>query len=201
MKCKSTTITWAAAIFLTLVIGCSHNPHKAEKIDTKVNNASAVRDEQVGVKDGNMVVQRKIEMSEELRRLQNEVYEMEDKVFGSSRFGSQGMHGVLKKCRMDLSRKEYGGDGKLTWNEPLERITDKEEELKMGLDEKNNLVGVSEEFIKDRISRFQNYKRVLLKRDEEYRDKIDICKAELDSKKFEIEKKKKAAATGGASGE
>lgn len=44
-----------------------------------------------------MIVQRKVEMIEELRRLQYEVYEKEDRVYG---------------------------DGKLKWTENMERITE-----------------------------------------------------------------------------
>lgn len=172
-----------------LAVGCAKNPHKAEKVETKVDNAEKIRaEEEVGVKDGNMVVQRKTLMSEELRRLQYEVFEMEDHVYGNRKYGSMGLYGVLKDCRKQLSLKENGGTGKLSWTEPIDRITDKEEEWKVGLDEKNKVVGVSEEFLKDRIARFQEYKRVLQKRDEEYQDKVDICKAELKTRKSETAK-------------
>ncbi|MEQ1877343.1 MAG: hypothetical protein ABL958_11925 [Bdellovibrionia bacterium] len=175
--------TLIAICLALLFTGCAKSPHKAEKIDTKVDNSETIRkEEEVGVKDGNMVVQRKTLMSEELRRLQYEVYEMEDHVYGNRKYGSQGLYGVLKECRRNLAMKENGGTGKLMWTEPLDRITDKEEEWKVGVDEKNKIVGVSEEFLKDRIARFQEYKRVLQKRDEEYQDKVDICKAELKTR-------------------
>ncbi len=70
----------------------------------------------------------------------------------------------------------------------MDRITDKEEEWKIGVDEKQKVVGVSEEFLKDRIARFQEYKRILQKREEEYQDKVDICKAELKSRKQDAAK-------------
>jgi hypothetical protein len=178
-------LLWTALFSLTFTaVGCAKNPHKAEKVETKVENAEKIRaEEEVGVKDGNMVVQRKTLMSEELRRLQYEVFEMEDHVYGNRKYGSLGLYGVLKDCRKQLSLKTNGGTGKLMWTEPLDRITDKEEEWKVGIDEKNKVVGVSEEFLKDRIARFQEYKRVLQKRDEEYQDKVDICKAELKTRK------------------
>src|SRR4051812_28526613 len=82
--------------FLGLVTACSHNPNKAEKLDTKIDNADKVVDENIGVKDGNMIVQRKTKMSEELRRLQYEVYEKEDRVYGNAKYGSRGLYGTLK---------------------------------------------------------------------------------------------------------
>lgn len=169
----------AIALEMTLM-GCSHNPNKAEKIDTKINSEDHVSgDTTVGVRDGNMVVQKKVEMNEEIRRLQYEVYELEDRVYGNRKYGSMGLYGVLKDCRLQGSDPKNGGDGKLKWTEPLDRVTDKEDEFKIGLDEKSKLVGVSEEFLKDRIDRFKGYKNVLMKRQDEYEDKVQICKAEI----------------------
>ena len=165
---------------------CAHNPNKAEKIDTDMKSSGVVSGETVGVKDGNVIVQRKNLLSEELRDLQYEVYGLEDGVYGNHKYGTEGLYGVLKKCRLNLSRKDNGGDGKLTWTEPIDRVTDKEDDMKFGIDENNKLVAVSEEFIKDRIDRFKEYKRLLLKRQTEYQDKVDICKAELTSRQYDM---------------
>lgn len=173
------------AFMLCFVSACSHNPHKAEEIDTKIENSAQISgDTAIGVKDGNMVVQRKVLMNEELRALQNEVYELEDRVYGNRKYGSLGLYGVLRDCRMQLADKANGGDGKLIWTEPIERVTEKEEELTIGLDDKK-LVGVSEEMLKDRIARFRGYKAVLQKRQDEYEEKVAICKAELKSRKHD----------------
>lgn len=181
----------AIGLISVLLGGCSSNPHKAEKIETKIeNNDQVTGDTSVGVKDGNMIVQKKVMMNEELRRLQNEVYELEDHVYGNRKFGSQGLYGNLKACRTQLAAKENGGTGKLAWTEPMDRVSDKEDEFKVGLDEKSKLVGVSEEFLKDRIERFRNYKVVLQKREDEYQDKVDICKNELRERKASANKKK-----------
>lgn len=179
-----------------LGFSCSSNPHKAEEIETKIDKGQQISgDTQVGVKDGNMVVQRKVQMNEELRRLQNDVYELEDRVYGNRKFGSLGLYGVLKDCRTQLADKDQGGSGKLKWTEPLDRVTDKEDDFKVGIDEQDKLVGVSEEMLKDRIDRFRNYKTVLQKREDEYDDKVAICKNELKAQKQDAAKKKAAAAT------
>lgn len=162
---------------------CSHNPHKAEKIETKMEREQTMpADEKVGVKNGNLVVQKKVEMAEELRRIQYEVYEMEDKVYGNRKYGSKGIYGSLKDCRTKLASKDLGGDGKLMWTEPAERITDKEEEFTVGIDEKDKIVAVSEEFLNDRITRFRKYKQTLQKRQDEYEEKLDICDAAIKAK-------------------
>lgn len=167
-----------------MCISCSSNPHKAEKINTSIKHDDQVSgDTKVGVKDGNMIVQKKVKMNEELRSLQIEVYELEDRVYGNRKYGSLGLYGVLRDCRFQLSDPKNGGDGKLTWTEPIDRVTDKEDEYKIGLDEKDKLVGVSEEFLKDRLARFYEYKKVLQKREDDMNEKVTICKAELNSKK------------------
>jgi hypothetical protein len=176
-----TIISMALALAL---VGCAGSPHRAEKVKTDLDKVEAVNgDTVVGVKDGNMVVQRKVMMSEELRRLQNEVYGLEDKVYGNRQYGSLGLYGVLKQCRLELADKKNGGDGKMVWTEPIERVTEKEEALKIGYDEKEKLVGVSEEFLKDRIERFRQHRNVLEKRQDEYEEKISICQLELKSRK------------------
>ncbi len=175
------------AVIATFVVGCS-SKHKAKDIDTSIENAQNLNsDTKLGVKDGDMVVQRKVEMNEELRRIQYEVYELEDRVYGNRKYGSLGLYGVLRNCKTELSDPRNGGDGKLMWTEPMERITDKEEDFKIGLDEQKKLVGVSEEFLKDRIDRFKGYKTVLMKRQDEYEEKVAICKTDLSGRKARAE--------------
>src|SRR5690606_9369413 len=101
-----------------------------------------------------------------------------------------GLYGALRKCRAKLSRKEFGGNGKLTWTEPIDRITDKEEDLRIGLDDKEKIVGISEEFLKDRIDRFRGYKKILMQREDEYQEKLEICDAELASRLADKEEEK-----------
>lgn len=173
-----------AAGMLAVMVGCKSNPNKAEKIKTEMDKSQQITgDESLGVKDGNMVVQKKVMMNEELRRLQYEVYEMEDRVYGHRKYGSKGLYGALKGCREESVSKKLGGDGKLAWTEPMDRVTDKEDEFNIGIDEKEKIVGISEEFLKDRIARFKKYKQVLIKRQDEYEEKLEICDAGLKAKK------------------
>ena len=166
------------------VTGCRHNPNKAEKLDTTLKKEQDLgANEKIGVKNGNMIVQKKVQMNEELRRLQYEVYELEDRVFGNRKYGGKGLYGALKGCREESVSKKLGGDGKLVWTEPADRVTDREDEFNVGLDEKDKIVAISEEFLRDRLSRFQKYRQILLKRQDEYEEKLEICDADLKSKK------------------
>ena len=171
-------------------VACSSNPHKAKEIDTKMETKEQLNDESaIGVKDGDMVYQKKVNMAEELRRLQISVYSLEDRVYGNRKYGSSGLYGVLKTCRVKVTSKENGGDGKLMWTEPMDRVTDKEDEFDIGLNKKKKIIGVSQEFLKDRLVRFKEYKRVLQKREDEYKEKIEICQAKLKSQQFDMKKK------------
>ena len=183
MKKNNMTIWTALFVLGGLSIGCATNKHKAKDIETDMEKSQVVGEETVGVKDGNMVVQKKLEMNEALRRLQNEVYELEDRVYGNRKFGSKGLYGTLKDCRAEAVSKSLGGDGKLRWTEPVDRVTDKEDEWNIGFDEKDKLVAVSEEFLVDRIERFKKYRQVLMKRQDEYEEKLEICDAEVKAKK------------------
>ncbi|MEI7974207.1 MAG: hypothetical protein WCH11_07555, partial [Bdellovibrio sp.] len=175
---------------LVLFAGCS-SPHKAEKLDTRIEKEDRVSgDTTLGVKNGDMVVQTKVRMSEELRSLQNDVFSLEDRVYGNRSYGSKGLYGVLRDCRSQLSDRKNGGDGKLIWTEPIDRVTerDREESKKIGLDEKDKLIGLSEEFLKDRIERFRGYRGVLEKRQDEYEEKVAVCQNELRNRRAQVEK-------------
>lgn len=174
------------ALFLT---NCATNPHEAAEVDTALDQKEALNNEQsIGVKDGDMVYQKTVNMAEELRRLHIDVYSLEDRVYGSRKYGSQGLYGVLKSCRAEMVDPKNGGTGKLKWTEPIDRVTDKEDEYEVGV-EKEKLVGVSQEFLKDRIKRFKNYKKVLQKREDEYREKVEICENDLKTQRYELKQK------------
>ncbi len=175
-----------AILSAAILVGCKSNPHKAQDIDTKLEQANTVSGAQkVGLKNGEMVVQSKEEMSEKLRDLQNTVYSLEDKVYGTRKLKSLGLYGELKSCKRRLASRQYGGSGTLVWTEPLDRVTDKEEEFKIGLDEKKNLVGVTEEYLRDRFARFNGYKMILQKRADEFEAQIEDCKAKLAEREMD----------------
>lgn len=178
-----------SVLILGVGLAACSSKHKAKEIETEMDKKQMVTgDTAVGVKSGNMVVQKKVMMNEELRRIQNDVYELEDRVYGNRAYGSLGLYGVLRNCRADLADKRNGGDGKLMWTEPIDRVSDKEDEFEIGVDENEKLVGISEEFLKDRITRFRQYRNVLEKRQDEYEEKLAICQTELKSRKYDQEK-------------
>jgi len=189
MKIQTVIPSTLLLLIISTTISCSTNPNKAESIKTEIENKQKMNEEtSIGVKDGNAIFQKKVMLNEELRKIQYEVYELEDRVYGNRRYGSLGLYGVLRDCKVQISDPKNGGDGKLMWTEPLERITDKEEEFKIGIDEQNKLVAINEEFLVDRIQRFRGYKALLNKRQDEYEEKVAICKADLTAKKSAAKK-------------
>nr|BFD62072.1 hypothetical protein BdHM001_07530 [Bdellovibrio sp. HM001]BFD68061.1 hypothetical protein HAGR004_30830 [Bdellovibrio sp. HAGR004] len=172
-----------AFVALSLV-GCA-SQHKAKDVDTKVDMSAPVRgDSVVGVKDGDMVYQRKVAMNEELRRLELDVYNLEANVFGGPRYlDNRGLYGVLRDCRVQLGDIKNGGDGKVRWTESREYVTPDEDFSSIGVEDKKRIVGVSEEFLKDRMNRFRGYKATLEKRQDEYETKVKVCQMELTAQK------------------
>lgn len=156
-------------IILALALtACASNPHKAEHLNTKVELSAPVGNDQViGVKDGNMVVQKKVLMSEELRRLQNDAYHVEAEVYGGYRyFDNRGLYGVLQECLIEK---------RMPMAEKREYVIPEAETTRIGLDENNKLVGITEEFLKDRIERFATYLKVLRDRKAEYETQVKLC--------------------------
>lgn len=176
---------------LSFLFAACANPHKAKDLDTKVDmtapvNAGGV----IGVKDGDMVYQRKVMMNEELRNLETEVYGLEAKVYGGPRYlDNRDLYGVLKDYRAEMSEIENGGDGKLLWTEKRDYVTAEDDLNKIGIEDKKKIVGVSEEYLKDRLERFKNYRKVLMARQEEYETKVKVCDLELKSKQKAADKK------------
>lgn len=176
---------------------CASKSNKAKPIDTKITSSQTVTGgEKVGVnKDGDMVVMDKQRISEKLRDLQNDVYSLEDQVYGMRKFHSEGLYGKLKSCLRKLSSHQYGGSGTLVWTEPLDRVTDKEDEYKVGLGDQKQLVSVTEEFLKDRLSRFEGYKHILEKRQDDFQNRTEDCKAQLAQRKYDASQSSRVVVT------
>ncbi len=175
-----------AASTTMMVLACA-NPNKAQKIDTTGEKMKGIGDNtSVGLnKKGEMISRKKVEMADHLQQLQRKVYTLEEEVYGSDEFGNRGKWGVLKDCLKQAHSKEMGGDGKIHVMPERRQVTKKETQMKIGLDEQGNLVGISDEYLKDRIERFNGYQDILEKDKDFYDDKIQVCQAMIEEKKFD----------------
>ena len=193
---KKIMILSGFALGFLFINGCSSNPNKAEKIDTKLEHKEDVGGGQsLGINDkGEMVVQNKVRLATYLRDLQRDVYSTETDIYGDDSVGRGGLYGVLRDCKDEARSKKYGGDSKVT--PPPERdiktagedisitaIIEKVNPGKMGVDENKQLVGVSEDYLTDRIKRFEGYKVSYQERKSWFQEEIRKCQADLKDKK------------------
>ena len=115
---KRTTLTAGAFIFLGVVIqGCSSNPYKVQKVETNLENKETVtKDQVIGVKsDQTLVVQEKTDLRERLRDLQNEVMQLEDKVYGMRKYDSLGLYGDLRNWPQNNTAARVSWYGPSLW--------------------------------------------------------------------------------------
>ncbi|MEO5667133.1 MAG: hypothetical protein ABIR96_03665, partial [Bdellovibrionota bacterium] len=144
--------------------------------DTRLEKAQTVNGATVGMdKDKNVIVQRKVFLAESLRNLEKEVYSMENDLYGNEKYGTRGTQGVLKDCEKKLADPRIGGTGKLKPIATSDRVTEEEDDVKFVIDEKGDLVGITEEKLRDRIDRFRGYKKILGTRKAELGTDIEIC--------------------------
>ncbi len=167
--------TLTLLVLSTFVGACSSKSNKAEKKDTRLEKAQEVNGNTLGLRDKDVVVQKKVMLSEDLRKLEQEVASLENEVYGNERYGTAGLYGVLKGCHKKLADPRIGGSGKLKPLPPAERVTKKEEDLDYVIDETDSLVGVSEEQLRSRTKRFRNYRKILLERKGDLQTDIEIC--------------------------
>jgi hypothetical protein len=174
MNKKTSTLTLTTLGLLILAGACS-SPHTAKEEDTRLEKSSSAGNQEVGLRDGKVVVQRKVLLAEELRKLEHQTYLLEDEVYGNEQYGTAGIVGVLKDCYRRLSDPRLGGEGKLKRAPKVERVTADEEKVKYVIDEKGELVGLTEEFLRDRMDRFQKYRKILNDRRSDVQTDLDIC--------------------------
>jgi hypothetical protein len=163
---------------MALVVGCKSNPHKAEDLNTDLEKRQNIsEDASIGIKDGNMVYQRKVYLGEELRTTTVSAHELESILYGGPRyFNNNGMIGSLKICREKLA---VAKKDTLQWTEKRDYVIPENDTFSMGVDEAGVLAGVTEEFLKDRLTRYQRYKAILQNRIDEMDEKISQCNVEL----------------------
>lgn len=173
-----------------LFLGCASNPNKAEKIETEIKSREDIGGGVVaGLNDkGEMVASKKVKLGTYLRDLQKDVYSLETEIYGDT--NNRGLYGSLRDCRDKSRSKEYGGDGKVT-PPPQKNILTKSEDMtltpvleklkagKIGEDESKQLVAVSEDYLLDRIKRFEKYKDDYEERKTQFDEEIRKCQAEI----------------------
>lgn len=164
------------SVALLSLVGCKTNPNKARVLETEIETTSAVsKDESVGVDaDENMVYQKKLSLTEEIRRLQNSVVDIEDRVYGTRAYNTTGLLGEYRRCYQKLNDQQKAN---FVAPENVDRLSEREEDLKVGIDsKKSELAAISEEKLMDRISRLTNYRRDLQKKEDQWTESLERCR-------------------------
>ncbi|MFK8138475.1 MAG: hypothetical protein AB8E15_08955 [Bdellovibrionales bacterium] len=164
-------------IFMSACATSHKEKSEVKEIETELERKQEMNGETLGVKDDSIVIQRKRELAEELRDLENDVYGLDSEVYGNRKYGSKGLYGVYRDCKAELNSITTEDS---PFIEPREKIIqEKNRFAKFGLDENDKLVTVSEEFISERLERYKKYQTKLEKRRDEYELKVRVCKNEL----------------------
>jgi hypothetical protein len=175
-----------------LLTSCTSSLEKRNELQDKDTRLEKQQDvsggDVIGVRDNKVRVQKKVQLAEELRLLENEVYGMENEVYGNRQYGTKGLYGVYTDCLEDVDSVELGGTGKLKPIEPPASVIKEDRDLEFVKDEKGDLVGISEEFLSERIDRFKKYREILGKRRLEYETKTKICQNDIKSAKARMKK-------------
>jgi hypothetical protein len=183
-------------IFYTLVLcflsSCSSSPYKAQDIDTRLDDQTPIgQGETLGTnKKGEVVIQKKVELASSMKDLQSEVYALETELYGDEQLGRKGLYGALRDCRDESRSQVRGGDGKVspppkkdikTRSEDtnLTALIDKINPGQVGRDEEKQLVAVTEDYLIERIKRFENYRESYLERKDWFNEELRKCKAQL----------------------
>lgn len=173
-------------VIVSIAVGLAAcNSKKIKNIDTNLENAASMREEQIGKNsDGLYVVQKKENLVDHLSDLQKEVYTMEESIYGNRKFGNKGLYGVLEDCRIK-SRAQKVGKNEMVEKLPRTILSLEESKIskKLGVDEKGTLVKLSEEDLQTRIDRFEKYKQTYQDQQEWFDTEIKACKVSLTKEK------------------
>ncbi len=171
------------SLALTTISGCA-NRNKADIVDTgleKQAHVTAGQGESVGVRDKEFVLQKKKNLGEELRRLEENVRELDDRVYGNRDFDTYGIWGKLRDCRNSLKEKNSDFDPG-----SMERVSDSEyllnwkanSDAKAAIEKSSEkLVAMSEEDLDDHIKKLNKVKSHLQEREDEINDKLSRCRS------------------------
>jgi hypothetical protein len=196
MKMKKFILT---ALVMSSMVACSSKskkdepkPLKAENVQTTLDKETQMTDDtSVGVnKDNNVVVQEKTQMAEYLLNLKYESYKEYEALYGIREYGSKGLAGQVDACHKKASLKKFGGDGTAPKLVARPETLKKEMQLewkdfeapdqKIGFDEKQALVAVTQEHLRNKVDKFQDYRKQLTDQRAQLEQALSDCQAKIE---------------------
>jgi hypothetical protein len=172
----------AVAIGMALMASCASKKEgpvisttdNTQKFDKQLN-FNTTDGEKVGVRGDQVVIQKRSYVEQELARLQGEVQDLQDSIYGKSVQEPSGLWAELKDCRGKLSDPRIGGSGTPDPMEHWENVTERADDNNYVVDKHDSVVAVSEEGVDARLVRYRKYKVVLTDRYQDFKDKVDSC--------------------------
>lgn len=172
----------AAFLFAVVVLSaCASKdvPVVSTKDDTKKFdknvNFNGGSGEKMGVRDDQVVIQKRGYLETELARMASQTSDLQDAIYGKSRQEAGGLWEELRRCRQRLSDPRLGGTGQPDAQEKWENVISNDDDMKYVVDKYNTVVSVNEEEVSQRLVRFRKYKAVLGDKYDSYKDKLESC--------------------------
>lgn len=147
--------------------------------EEKLNSSTNIGNEQIGIKDQSIKVQKTLYLEEDLAKSQREIEDLENAIYGQSKKYPGGMFLALKECRNRLSDPRLGGNGVPEPMEKWKRISEKNIDYKYHVDRDKNIVAVSEEELASRLSSLKKLKVVLNDTYDAFQTKLETCQQKL----------------------
>jgi hypothetical protein len=160
-----------------MIAACSAKPKKMEVLDTQLSkNQDISKNEKIGTNSaGEVVYQRKQNLVNELVKIEDEVGDLQDRVYGTPEYNSKGLYGKALSCRKQKAMKS----GELSYIPERSPVVE-EDQAKVGEDaQTKKLISLNEEILEKRLARFKDYKKTLYSRQEQLEQYIEKC--EVDS--------------------
>lgn len=169
-------------LFLTVltVISCS-SKKKIESVNTEMEDKTQINSTTAVGKNnsGETVIQEKTKLVDYLVELERQVYTLEETIYGNKAYGNIGKFGSYENCATELQKKTTGKWGMIEMPEKIILTKLGQPKKKTGMDEKKNLVVLSEEEITARIKRFEDYKDSYEKQEDWFGVEIKNCNLKL----------------------
>jgi len=162
------------------MMACS-SKKKIENVETEIEDANAINNTtSIGKNSsGDTVIQEKMKLADYLIDLEREVYSTEESIYGNKSYGNIGKYGSLENCMTELQKRTTGKWGMVELPEKVLLTKLGEPKKKAGMDEKKQLVILSEEEITGRIKRFESYKQTYENQEDWFELEIKNCNLKL----------------------
>ena len=171
---------WIFILGLVVITGCS-SKKKIDKVDTEMEDQTRINSTtSVGKNStGDTVLQEKTKLVDYLVDLERQVYTSEETIYGNRSYGNIGKYGALENCMTELQKKTTGKWGMVELPEKILLTKMGGPKKKTGIDEKKQLVVLSEEEITSRIKRFEDYKQAYEDQEDWFELEIKNCNLKL----------------------